>query len=552
MHANSTIFLSEASKYKIYGGTDMKYCTGCGAKLEDNSKFCTVCGTPVEAGFDAGPASYTDEEPIYPVKKKKKFPLWLVIVLAAVVLVGAVGYFTVSRGVFTSAPAQFVEKTDEVVAPVVETVAKVITGDKSLLEAKTSDINTDIIVSGSFPSTGLSAADELLEGAAVTFQVNAQEGQDPLLGLKLSLGGSDVLSGFFKVGAESLGLCLPELDDQYYSIEYEDIPEILEKYGIDSEQLQLAAGTAEGLAGSLVDMDTEEVQAVLQKYVDIIYDAVNKDNTTRENGTVKYDVLDGDIKCTIITFKPSEDDIEKAVTRFVETLQDDDDLRDIIKALLEKYSPNDAKELMDEYDAEVKDMDKNIDDWVEEISDLELVFTIGCKGDRVYSFKVIDCDGNGLGYESDGLSIKERSDVLISYEDDDATAMVMNSYKLDGTKVVGELECDRAFAGTDFSADYEISLKDKSALNIPYGEYSFKVGGNRYTVEVGPDDDGSMHEISFKLNGEKVVLNVLSTDEESTIKEPTGKQKKITADNIEEVIGGMAAEAYEILSNIYA
>ena len=48
----------------------MKYCTKCGAKLEDNTAFCTQCGAPVvntypatsDPSFNAGTPDY----PVYP------------------------------------------------------------------------------------------------------------------------------------------------------------------------------------------------------------------------------------------------------------------------------------------------------------------------------------------------------------------------------------------------------------------------------------------------------------------------------------------------------
>lgn len=524
----------------------MKYCTSCGAKIEDSSRFCTVCGAPV--GDAAENAAQNSEAP---KKAKKKFPLWIVIVLAAAILLGGAGYAAASKGVFTPAPVKFVDLADEAVAPVVETTAKIITGDETLFKSKQDGLNTDIIVFGDFPSTGEPTLDSIIKGASVTFQVNTGKDKDSLLGLKLNLDGSDVLTGFFKGTTDSLSLYLPELDDQYYTIEYAELVKIMEKYGLDAEQLELAAGAAGSLNGSIVDMETEEVEAILQKYVDIIYSAVNRDNTKKESGTCEYAVLDGSVKCTIVTFKPSEEDIDKVVNEFIDTLMDDDDLRGIIKAFCTKYAPDDAGSVMDGYENELKKLDSGREELVKEIAEAEPEFKISFDGKRIYSFTVLDKNGEGAGYESSGATIKERSDALVVFEADKAEALALNSYRLDGTKIIGKLDVNSEYAGAEVSADYEINLKYKSVLGIPYGEYDVTVDGEEYSLSVGAQDEGSVHEVRFKINGEDVDLDILTTDTESTVKEPSEKPEKITADNIEGIIGGMAMEALQILSEIY-
>lgn len=66
----------------------MKYCTACGAELQDNAKFCTKCGAQV-------PQSITPE--ITPVKKKNNHVI-IAVVAVIVVIIAAVAIRNGSGG----------------------------------------------------------------------------------------------------------------------------------------------------------------------------------------------------------------------------------------------------------------------------------------------------------------------------------------------------------------------------------------------------------------------------------------------------------------------
>lgn len=69
------------------------FCSNCGKQLPDNAKFCNGCGAQQQVQSavpqqSAPPVLPVYEEPVKPVKAKKKFPIWVVIV--ALVLVVAI------------------------------------------------------------------------------------------------------------------------------------------------------------------------------------------------------------------------------------------------------------------------------------------------------------------------------------------------------------------------------------------------------------------------------------------------------------------------------
>lgn len=531
----------------------MKYCIGCGSKLEDGVKFCTVCGQPVESAETAAVETAVKKEK----KVRKKFPAWIVIAVLAVVVLAAATFFAVKSGMFLSPDKQFVALHKEaVVNPTIEAASLTLSGKASEKAEEELGINTDVEITVE-QDIDEDVQEQYLDDSSVTLQINTVE-EEKLFGFELNLMGSDVLSGVVVIGEDFIGIQLPELDDEYYTIDFDDLAALLSQYaGVDEEQAKQVLAVLSGEAASF-DIDAEKVEAVAGKYAEIFFSMVTKDNVTREKKDLSLEGIGKKQKgCTVLTFKPTDKDIEKMLTTAAETFVDDDDLADIVEEILDTlgdsagYTMKDYEKLVDYVDENYED---DIEDIVEKIDDLDLYWSAAIKGTRIYEIKVYsEEEENGFSYESFGELTDSRIDAFIVYDEGDAEVVIQNSLKLKGKSVTGELEGNKEyFSNEDFSVSYTFDLTEKSGLKFPYCEVEGEIGDVRFELNVGKNGKtGSLHELVVKSNGQKIQITAVSTDEESSAAAPKGKGTSVTVDNFQEIVQGMAMEAMQIFSEIF-
>ena len=147
----------------------MRFCSGCGEKLEDNEFFCPKCQTynaPSEGSSDSDLASFsqTRRPKQQPVKKKKSTNKIAYIIIVAVLIIAAVigGCFAISH-----------KKSDDNKADsVTEAVSEInpLTGEAGYNAAAIGKRPVAVVVENEYstesvrPQWGLSDADIVLEG----------------------------------------------------------------------------------------------------------------------------------------------------------------------------------------------------------------------------------------------------------------------------------------------------------------------------------------------------------------------------------------------------
>ena len=556
----------------------MKYCTKCGAKLVEGAKFCTVCGSSVTQSAPAQNIQTTAQEntvseaasaepTVQSGKKKFRWGI-LAAVLAIVLIVGVAAAVLIPKLTF-NAPKKFVEMHRSILTPVVEFSAETVTRDldpeRSNKVQEYSGIDTDITVTVE-TETGSDIVDEILQDSSITFKIRS-DAEKPLFGFILNLSGSDILSGTIVSEKDKIGIELPELSDDFYQIYYEDLGDILMALGIDSEvDLQALMGSVYS-SESPLGVDSEELKAIIDSYLDVFFSMVKKENTVSSKEDVYLPTCKETIGCTVITFQPKAEDIKQMVKQLCDKLENDEELREIVRHVAEYAyiaDPNMAYEyetsedyvefILDSYDDTVRNLwDKNeedIIDFAESVEENEISWKIAYKALRIHMISLTDKDGYGYGYESVGNILEQRTDLLSEYEDTDANILARSEIKLNGKKAEGRVTVHDLDEG-DARIVYSLDLANKSGLKIPYGSYSFEYGDINADVNVGSESGGSMHDIQVQYDDYDVSIGIFSTDKESTVTEPAQSPTRVTSENIMGVLQGMYGKVMEILLNIY-
>ena len=556
----------------------MKYCTKCGAKLIEGAKFCTVCGNPVgqSAPEQNVQTSARVEDPVpaaaavpaaQPEKKKTRWGI-IAAVIAAVLIIGIAAAVLIPK--FTlDAPKKFVEMHRVIITPVVDLSAQTVTRD---LDRERSDklkeysgIDTDFTVTVDI-DTGSYIVDDIISESSVTFKVKSDP-EKPLFGFILNLSGSDILSGTVVSERDRIGISLPELSDEYYQIRYEDLEDILLALGVDPEvDIQSIIGAAYSTESPL-GVDSEQLKAIIDSYLDVFFSMVKKENTASSKEDVYLPGCKETIGCTVITFRPTAEDIKVMVRQLCDKLKDDAELRDIVGHIAEyaymsdpgmaddfETSDDYVKFILDSYDDTVRNLwDKNEKDIVAFADDAEengICWKIAYKALRVHMISISDKDGNGFGYESVGNVLEQRTDLLARYDEQIASIIARSELKLSGKNAEGRITVNDLDEG-NAQADYSIDLSSKSGLRIPYGELRFSYGDIKADFNVKAEGSGSQHDIKFRNEDTEIKIGIFSTDKESTVKEPSQTPTRVTSDNIMSVIQGMYGKIMEIFINVY-
>lgn len=556
----------------------MKYCTKCGAKLIEGAKFCTVCGNRVDQNAPeqnvqtsaAAENQIQAAEAVSVQQPEKKKPRWGIIaaVIAAVLIIGVASAVLIPK--FTlNAPKKFVEMHRGIITPVVDLSAQTVTRDldpeKSGKIKEYSGIDTDFSVTVDL-DTGSDIVDDIIKDSSVTFKVKSDP-EKPLFGFILNLSGSDILSGTIVSEKDKVGISLPELSDEYYQIHYDDLEDILLALGMDPDMdIQSIIGAAYSTESPL-GVDSEQLKAIIDSYLDVFFSMVKKENTSSSKEDVYLPGCKETIGCTVITFKPTAEDIKVMVKQLCDKLKDDEELRDIVGHIAEYAyltDPNTAdqyetseeyvKYILESYDDTVKNLwdrnEKDIVAFAEDTEENEICWKIAYKALRVHMISITDKDANGVGYESVGNVLDMRTDLLSRYDENRASIIARSELKLSGKNAEGRIIVNELDEG-NAQIDYSVDLSRKSGLKIPYGELKFSYGDIKADVNVRSEGSGSQHDIKIRNEDNDISIGIFSTDKESTVKEPSQVPTRVTPDNIMSVIQGMYGKIMEIFINIY-
>jgi|GEM_PF-683975 len=537
-------------------------CKNCGNELQDNALFCGVCGTKVEneqpiqqdntqaqqaSQFDNSQAQQTSQfdnsqaqqasqfdnsqaqqasqfdnsqAPVPPKKKKKAGKIIGAICGIAVIAIAGTGVALAATGQLSN----FVHKNFSSPESYLKYVAKQNVEDnievfnsnysKYLETVDTDNLSGNVKIelsagSALKPLIGLLSPDlKKLDNAAIEVNTNL-DGEVQNMEVAASVNDTTVATLKASVDLENKkGYAqIPELSEGYidFSDAIEEASDELEDY---TDQFSEAASQLTEILP-----DAEAVSNILTKYSDIAYD--NIDDVTKSTETIKANGVSS--KCTALTANLDGTYSYDVACDILETLSEDEDIKDIISAI-DKDTYNDFVDGLEDTLDEIKD---SKDEFKDLDMDMDMTFYVNAKGEiigeevnmSVESQDInITClmpqSGSKFGYL---LSAEASGTEMFNLEGGGTIKNnVMNgSFTLD---VADELakESELAKSGNDILSleISDLNVEDVKAGNLN-GSFKLKsdaiseISGYELLVDVSSDDKSSTVEMAVASDSEE-------------------------------------------------
>lgn len=453
------------------------YCPNCGGQVEADAEFCPNCGGSMPKNGGKGPKA--------PMSRNAKVGIIAVVCAAAVIALAVL----LLPKLFSSPSKDFVAIQAEFLAG--RMLDPVQTALESGMAAVPKSLSTDLTVSASVDN---SMIDKYLEDSSIQLRLDAQK--DTILADgSVNLMGSTVLSGAATYEKGVIGFALPQVDDNYYTMDLSKFIEEQTGEKVDLESL------------SMPDVSVGEWFTLAKDYSGIISEAMTKDNLTLEKGKeIKFDQLKGSFKGNEYTFKPKADDIENMLVKLADKIEDDETLRKLIEesglALTLSMAGSSSAGYgysapdMDDIDDMIKDfadeLRDNAEDLADEFKSAKFTWTLCTEGKQVRRIEIKAGGMVILGYECSGSESKGIEEVLYTEDGSgDRVLALENEYTRKGNDIDGKMELsygDRSFG----KASYERSGKEfkyKGEFGDGYTTY--------FTGSLSGDDKDSKGKFTF-------------------------------------------------------
>lgn len=276
------------------------FCENCGSKLPDDAKFCNICGAAVQQDQDSQQSQVQTpvlaKEPVIqaapeiniPVPaKKKKWPIILAIVLAAVLVIGAAGALAYK---FVIAPAmekndKKTEQTGKPDADEPAIIGLMEMSKGSLVEFSGANLKLEMKASGmSIKGNGFFDLGRDLEDSVAYFGLSA-------LGQKVELAFTDGLF-IYNDGSSVNSVSLSDISSMIGI----DLNDLIKDGSINTEAILTMAEDLYAQAGiSLEDIPINDITSMGESWVEYMRDntdAVNEAFTVKSqtNDKIEYQI----------------------------------------------------------------------------------------------------------------------------------------------------------------------------------------------------------------------------------------------------------------------
>jgi len=576
----------------------MKFCTTCGAAIEDGTKFCPSCGAAqIDAPAPEAAPAYTPapESTLAPefaeigpdtpkpakapkkAKKAKKSPVGAIIAIVAVVaILGAAAalWFTgIIPNLLMKPYQRFTSIHTQITDPMVDALAASVTGNYSDIEGANTKLDTDMTITAEIDDSGLpyyyASIVDIVNDATVTLKVNAEYGKESLIGIESEIMDTDVFGGTIVLGTDYIGVQVPALSDEYYVLKFEDIAELLDEMGVDVDEdlvetyISMASGKT-----AMTSMKQADVKKLLNKYVEIFFSMVNEKNCVQTKGTVKLNGVGKKVDCTILTFTPTADDITKMVEELVKTASKDKDLAKLAQEVIAynlTVSGEDAddaedaaEEAWDQLLESLEDLTDNVDDFADYIEESEVKIVVGYTKDGICLYQISEAaDDEEICVEFDNyFDGSKGAQMLCIYdvEEDEALVTYMqNRYKVSGDTYSGEMTVymsEYDYYTPDVTVSYKVSAKNKTVLGMPVGSIEIEMGKDMtVSIEAKEGKKGDEHVIGFDIDGIEGEITIVATDK-SSVSKPKGKGTTVDADSYEDIVEELSEAVQEVIDDL--
>lgn len=509
-------------------------------------------------------------------EKKSRRTGVIAAIAAAVVALAVLGLLLIPR-LLRSPAREFVAYQQEAVAA---PLLALLESKVDLGGAKAQPVSTDMTLT---VDTDYDEINPYLENTSLAFRVDSAKDSFLLSG-ELSLMGSPVLSGAATYEKGKFGFCLPELDENYYVM---DADELLSR--LTGQEMELGEAKAPEFSG-------KEWATLIRAYLDIANSAITKENVTLEKRQ-EFTLTEVGGFCTgdVYTYRPTAADVETVLNKLAGHLEGDRDLRSLVLALVDEETLmaalDNGYDSLDEALAEAvaylrtnaARAGKAVEDsgftWTLYVEDKAVRMVRWETNDSAAVWEATEDGVNGaqaLYALSQGETVTvfrhdyrksgedRQGEVVMGAEDSQMTVRYQNqggsrqgSIVLDneGQVITADYlwETEKPRASLTMTADGEtVKLdcrwdeKTRSALGVPYGSYTLGVDYSYgetidMTLEVAAAASGGTDHVltvsSPQLGAEmsRISFNLHSTDQKGTPVKPAATPTDITGYSQEEL-----------------
>ena len=590
----------------------MKFCTNCGETIKnDANKFCGTCGSLIPKGEGAQSAASASDgaatsqvvEPALPVQptsqegasptaepgvsaqpisqegsgqvvepglpvqplpqagpippathselgqegtpgKKKRMSTGLKVALACVIVVAII--LSAVAAVFASGVGGFVNSVERFRnlqrLSIFEPLASAVTMEEY------EDFSTDIIINAGIEGEGfmLALVSPVIE--QFMFEIGIEVDADTMesmVGVAATIGGESIISSVMTFDDENFGFYIPELG-RHYTIGMEALTSLFA--GVSADMREIMEITA--------DWTGEESGLLIERYGEIILATVNSNNlNVSRNETIT--LFDGqeEVRVTMYTFAPCEEELFEMLMAILEEARDDDDLFALLGGTMAGLRPpTETRSLRRQWDDTIVGLMDELEDAFEdgEMGIENFVWRTARAGTELHlqeiSFEMVDgrhVDTVVIRYEGMAGRDGARTDWIVIEGADGGITTLRNEMARDEEYIEGDfgiyiLESNARREERFLQLSYRFTPDERSILRIPYGLYEmtiwpdFAIPGSApiplvLEVEEGRRG-GSDHMLSIRgipeLEREGITalfLNIHSTDEPTTMRRPTGR-----------------------------
>ena len=570
-------------KWYIAGRSMIMLCPNCKNEISANDQFCIYCGekivhmtsrtednpfvsvyddgAPDSADFfnadpsnDQAPDQASDQAPVPPPmqetpgqKKKGKLPLFLILAIAAVLIIG-LGVFAATR-LIRSPKQRFLEAQIGLINEKTKNLS-------TLASRNSKGYSGDLILTGSVSGYGMDSYNSYLDGSSLTMKVDSTD-KSALVNLDLEIMGSNVmgLDVFFDNKNGDVLFTLPGIDDTLYSTDIVSFYRNVLDQEIDLKTLENG------------QVDPKFVAAEGLKYGTVIYKGISNDNIQVEKKQeVSPKGVSGTYNCTVYKYVPTKEEISSICVSLADTLEKDKELADF----LDSYS--DYLLMLDPYDDTYQELHEqggaaflktladsfrqNADYYGEEFERAGFTWSVAQEGRTVREIRITAEGMDGLVYSLGGSD--RREEYLGLVPDDYYNGMtILDTFTENGKSRSG----DMAFTIEGQTMDLIYDMPDPSNLSklgVPFGTYDLSfAGGDSYYPSFAMQVEKSGSDSVYNINcaeGDTSIDLALTATEKSTAVKPSGSAVDIsgyTADDYSALVNTLSSKIYDLIYELF-
>ena len=347
--------------------------------------------------------------------------------------------------------------------------------------------------------------DKALSLSELKLDFDAVDDETLALGITVDIPLKKDIQAIFTLNGEEFGAYFPGTDDNYYCIPMEALSEI---FGVSENDLENIKAPKEN--------DSKASRELLEKYLNILFDAVKPEDVEEIEGEYKYLSADAGQECTVLTITSSLKEIVGALNDVLLTARHDEKLHTALETVLigvyNSQPELSAYQTVDEFCEYTEDnLDSTIDYLVNvlnetaDMDDTEVIITVAFDGERLYAVCVDDGFSNFF-YEACRTDESTVDTVIGKCTDDNIHSAVVCK------KTVADATTDTVISVPDIGVQAVFSRN--SDAKTYSGEVMADIGGAQAALLASGTEESDTYVIYYKNRYTSVTVNLTAVDAE--------------------------------------